>query len=178
MLNRRYSHQAAARVASPIVATVGVVGGILASLTIPASPPLIVNVILWGVVGVATGYLVFASEGPQKRPASVVQASIADGVVAGILTALTGGLVDVISASGAGSASGGALSLAGAVLVLVLAIAFGALSGAGAGALALTVGGRERFTRVPATRARTSRAGKGATAGRPARKSARKRTKR
>jgi hypothetical protein len=178
MLNRRYSHQAAARVASPIVAVVGVAGGILAALTIPASPPLILNAILWGLLGAAIGYLVFASEGPQQRPASVVQASVADGVVAGILTALSGGLVDVISASGAGSSSSGSLSLGGAGLALVLAIAFGTVAGAGAGAGALAVGGRERFKRVPATRARTSKPGKGASAGRPAQKSARKRSKR
>src|SRR5947209_5316944 len=177
MLIRRYSHQAAARVASPTVAVVGVAGGFVAALAIPGSPPPIFNALLWGLIGAATGFLVFASEGPQQRPASVFQASIADGVVAGILTALSGGLVDVISASGAGSSSGGALSLGGAVLALALAIVFGAFAGAGAGVVALAVGGHERFTRLPATRARANKMGKRAAARRPAQKSARKRTK-
>jgi hypothetical protein len=129
-------------------------------------------------MGAITGYIVFASEGPQQRPASVVQASVADGVVAGILTALTGALIDVISASGAGSSSGGRLSLGGAVLALVLAIIFGSLGGAAAGAVALAVGGRERFARLPAARPRQSKIGKGAVARRPGQKPARKRTKR
>jgi hypothetical protein len=162
MLNRRYSHQGAARVASPIIALVGLAGGLLAALAIPVSPPIIVNAVLWGLVGGFTGYIVFASEGPQQRPASVLQAAIADGVVAGIITALSGALIDVISASGAGSSSGGSLSLGGVVLALFFAIFLGALGGAAAGALALTVGGRERFQRLPAGRRKKIKVDRGA----------------
>jgi hypothetical protein len=157
---------------------VGLVGGLLAARTIPGSPPILVNVVVWGLIGALTGYIVFASEGPQQRPASVVQAAIADGVVAGILTALSGALIDVISASGAGSSSGGSLSLGGAVLTLLLAIMLGALGGAAAGGLAVAVGGRERFQRLPAVRPKTSRNSVRSNQRRPAQKTARKRSKR
>jgi hypothetical protein len=178
VLNRRYSHQRAARIAAPFIVVVGVIGGLLAARTIPGSPPILVNVVIWGLIGAFTGYLVFASEGPQQRPTSVVQAAMADGVVAGILTALSGTLVDVISASGAGSSSSGSLSLGGAILTLVLAIVLGALVGAAAGELALAVGGRERFERLPAGRPKSNRNSALPNQRRPAQKTTRKRSKR
>lgn len=178
MLNRRYSHQEAARVAAPFICLLGVVGGIVATRVIPGSPPTIVNAILWGLAGGFTGYLVFASEGPQQRPASIVQASIADGVVAGTLTALTGTLIDVIGASGAGSSSSGTLSLGRGVLSLGLAAACGALFGGAMGAVALSVGGRERFTRTPVKSAKKSRSRPGELRTKSGSKPGRKNTRR
>lgn len=178
MLSRRYTHVGAARVASPIIALAGVAGGILAARIIPGSPPIVANAVLWGLAGGFTGYIVFASEGPQQRPSSILQAAIADGVVAGILTALSGALIDVISASGAGSSSGGTLSLGGVVLALVLAIILGALGGAAAGALALRVGGRERFQRLPSSRRKKTKVGRGAAPRNSRSKPVRKGTKR
>ncbi len=152
MVNRRYPHRGAAQFASPLIGISGLAGGVVAAQAIPGSPSPVFNAVLWGVIGAVAGYIVFASEGPQQRPASLMQAAIADGVVAGIITSLSGALVDVISASGAGSSSDGVLSLGGAVLAVALAVMFGAGVGAGAGTLAVALGGRDRFERVPATR--------------------------
>ena len=129
VLRRRYSHQQAARIASPLIGVAGLVGGAVAARAIPGSPSLFFNAVLWGVIGGFAGYIVFASEGPQQRPASIAQAAVADGVVAGIITALSGGLIDVISASGAGSSTHGSLSVGGAVLAVVFAGLLGALVG-------------------------------------------------
>jgi hypothetical protein len=174
VLRRRYSHQQAARIASPLIGLSGLVGGAIAARAIPGSPSLFFNAVLWGVIGGFTGYIVFASEGPQQRPASIAQAAVADGVVAGIITALSGGLIDVISASGAGSSTHGSLSVGGAVLAVVFAGLLGALVGGAAGALALGIGGRERFQRLPATRRKKGAAKSSArprpSSGKPARR--------
>ena len=178
MLNRRYLYRDAARVAAPVVAVVGLLGGIGAARAVPASPTLIVNAVIWGLAGAGTGYLIFASEGPQQRPASVVQAVVADGVVAGILTAMIGGLIDVIGASGAGSSSPGALSAGGSVVALAIMILYGGLAGAGAGAAALALGGRARFERGPERRTRNRATDRRATAGKPRPSAGRRRPKR
>jgi hypothetical protein len=178
MLNRRYSHQRAARIASPILVLFGLAGGAVAARVIPGSPTPVFNAVLWGVVGGIAGYIVFASEGPQQRPASIVQAAVADGVVAGIIIALSGALVDVISASGAGSSTPGTLSLGGAVLAVVLAAILGALVGACAGALALAVGGRERFERLRVTHRKKGSSASRAKPRTPNRKPARQRRRR
>ena len=178
MLNRRYPYRDAARIAAPIVAIVGLVGGVVAARAVPASPPSIVNAIIWGVAGVGTGYLVFASEGPQQRPSSVFQAAVADGVVAGIITAMTGGLIDVVGASGAGSSSQGALSLAGSVVALAVMIVYGGLAGGGAGAAALALGGRARFERGPKPRTKKRAADRRGTPEKPRPSAGRRRPKR
>lgn len=178
MLTRRYPHRAAARIAAPLVGISSVAGGMLAARTIPGSPSLVFNAVLWGVIGGVAGYIVFASEGPQQRPASLVQAAVADGVVAGIITALSGALIDVISASGAGSSSHGSLSLGGAALAVVIAVGLGAVVGGCMGALAITVGGRERFQRFPAIRRKKNGSGSGARPRASNRKPARQRKRR
>jgi hypothetical protein len=178
VLSRRYSHQRAARIASPLIALSSAAGGAIAARAIPGSPALIVNVVLWGVIGGFAGYIVFASEGPQPRPSSITQAAVADGVVAGIITALSGGLIDVISASGAGSSIHGSLTLGGAVLAVVFAGIFGALVGGAAGAVALAIGGQERFERISATRRKKAMPKTGARPRPSSQKQARRRHKR
>jgi hypothetical protein len=178
VLSRRYSHQRAARIASPLIALSGAAGGAIAARAIPGSPALIFNAVLWGVIGGFAGYIVFASEGPQQRPASIAQAAVADGVVAGIITALSGGLIDVISASGAGSSTHGSLSLGGAVLAVVFAGMLGALVGGSAGAVALGIGGRERFERISTTRRKKAPPKTGARQRASSQKQTRRRNKR
>ena len=178
MLNRRYPHRGAAQFASPLIGLSGLVGGAVAARAIPSSPTPVFNAVLWGVIGAVAGYIVFASEGPQQRPASLLQAAVADGVVAGIITALSGALVDVISASGAGSSSHGALSLGGAVLAVAVAVILGGGVGGGAGAVAVAIGGRERFARVPVSRRKRASPTGGGRARRGAHKPARRRKRR
>lgn len=161
-----------------MVGIAALAGGAVAARAIPGSPSPVFNAVLWGIIGGVAGYIVFASEGPQKRPVSLIQAAVADGVVVGIITALSGALIDVISASGAGSSTHGALSLGGAVLAVIVAVVLGAGVGAAAGALAFAIGGRERFDRVPVTRRRRSTAASGGRPGSSGRKPVRQRKKR
>ncbi|HEX6507093.1 MAG TPA: hypothetical protein VF221_05620 [Chloroflexota bacterium] len=158
MLNRRYVYTQAGRIAAPIFAFGGLIGGAAASLVIAHAPPLAVNAVLWAAIGAVVAFMVFASEGPQQRPGSTAQGAIADGVVTGMIAGAAGAALDTLAANAAGTSNSHLtlLGFAGAFLAGLLA---GGAVGAALGYVAVLVGGTERFDRPgPGSRRRTKRA--------------------
>ncbi len=153
-------HSAAGRVAAPILGVASVLAGLAASRLIAGSPPIPINVVIWGAMGAASAFLVFASEGPQQRPPSTFQAAMADGVVSGLVTAIGGSVVDLVAASGAGSSSAGSVTFPEVLAAAGLSLLGGAAVGAACGLLALAVGGRDRFVRAPLARRKKPASGK------------------
>jgi hypothetical protein len=168
-------HASAGRVAAPLFAIAGAAGGIAATRAITGSPPLVVNALIWAVIAALVAYMVFASEGPQQRPASIVQAAVADGVVTGMIAGALGAIVDILAANGAGS-SNSKLTLGAFVLAFAGGLALGGVVGAPVGWVALLAGGRERFERA-GRQGRKAKARPSAATGRPA-SGARKRRQR
>lgn len=123
---------------TPFAATALLSGWIVANL-VPHSPPQVFSAILWGVVGGGVSYLVFSSEGA-TRPVSMMQASVADGVVAGIITATFGTVIVVLAASGAGG-SGDTVSWLDVVEKVAIALAIGSVVGAILGSAVGLIGG-------------------------------------
>lgn len=129
VLRVRYPYPAAGRVAAPPFAVVGFVAGALASRWIAGSPPFLINGVLWAIGVAIAAYLVYSSEGA-PRPASVLQASSADGVVAGVVASTALALLDIVLASGAGgSGSSAAPSGLGIAVTLVVAGVAGGVAG-------------------------------------------------
>jgi len=106
-------------------------------------------------------YLVFSSEGPQKRPASVVQAVIADGVVAGVIVATTLILLDLFAGAGAGGTAGVPITFERVAEGFGSGLLSGAAGGGLLGYLVLLVGGREKLERRPALSRRKAGKSKG-----------------
>ncbi len=150
MLNRRYPHREAGRVAASVFGVAGIIAGVVSASLIHNAPPLVINAALWAAIGGAVAYLVFSSEGPQKRPASVVQAAIADGVVAGVIVATTLILLDLFAGAGAGGTAGAPVTFGRVAEGFGSGLLSGAVGGGLLGYLVLLVGGREKLERRPA----------------------------
>jgi hypothetical protein len=142
---RRYPHFEVGRVVSPLFAVVGAFGGIIAGVWMPGAPPPVINAVLWAVIGAMTSFLVFSSEGPRARPASLVQAAVADGVVTGIIATVSAALLDLLAAAGAGTTAGGVVTAGSFVQTVLIAGAAGLVGGALSGFVAVPVAGRERL---------------------------------
>lgn len=147
MWQSRYPHAAAGRFASIPFALVGLLGGFFVSDLLPRSPAAPITALLFGVIGAGTAYVVFSTEAP-ARPGGYQQGAAADGVIAGIITGMTGTVLDVLAASGAGSTDGGASPSASQIVIaLALAILVGGIGGGILGLAVGTAGGEARFLR-------------------------------
>src|SRR5438105_2306510 len=125
MIRRRYPHLAAGRLAALPFAVAGFAGGWVAGALIPRFPSAPFGAAALAVIGGLTAYLMYASEGP-PRPASVRQASAADGIVTGILTGALGMVLLVLVAGTAGGTSGNGLGPVGVVETVAAGIGVGA----------------------------------------------------
>jgi len=163
VLNRRYPHRDAGRVSAPVFGVAGIIAGVASASLIRNAPPLVVNAVLWAAIGWGVAYLVFSSEGPQKRPASVVQAAIADGVVAGVIVATTLILLDLFAGAGAGGTTGIPVSFGQVAEGAGSGLLSGAVGGGLLGYLVLLVGGREKLQRRSAGSRRKAARAKGGT---------------
>lgn len=133
MLQRRYPHAAAGRLAVGPFGAAGLIAGWVASDLIHDGPTLAVSAIFWSALSAAVAFLVFSSEGP-TRPTSLLQAAIADGVVVGILAGVTGTLFEVLPADAAGG-SGSTVTGIGVVGAVAAGAGIGALAGGALGAV-------------------------------------------
>jgi len=161
MLNRRYPHREAGRVAAPVFGLAGIIAGVVSASLIGNAPPPVANAALWAAIGGVVAYLVFSSEGPQKRPASVVQAAIADGVVAGVIVATTLILLDLFAGAGAGGTAGVPITFGRVTEGIGSGLLSGAAGGGLLGYLVFLVGGSEKLERRPAPSRRKSGKSKG-----------------
>jgi hypothetical protein len=147
VLKRRYPFADVGRLAGAELAVAGALAGIITGLLSEGGSAVVSYAILFGAVAGLISLLVFSSQGPQ-RPASVVQASAADGLVSGVLTGFFCALFVAIAASGhTRTPSTGQI-----VLGFVLAAVGGGALGGLLGLLLYALAGRERLTRVPPTR--------------------------
>lgn len=149
VLNRRYPHRDAGRVAAPVFGLAGIIAGVVSASLIGNAPPPVANAALWAAIGGSVAYLVFSSEGPQKRPASVVQAGIADGVVAGVIVATMLILLDLFTGGGAGGSAGVPVTFGRVAEGFGSGVLSGAVGGGLLGYLVFLVGGREKLERRP-----------------------------
>jgi len=161
VLNRRYPHREAGRVAAPVFGVAGIIAGVVSASLIHNAPPLVINAALGAAIGGGVAYLVFSSEGPQKRPASVVQAVIADGVVAGVIVATTLILLDLFAGAGAGGTAGDPVTVGRVAEGFGSGLLAGAVGGGLLGYLVFLVGGREKLERRPARSRRKAGTSKG-----------------
>ena len=154
MWNRRYPYRDVGRAAARLFGIAGAVGGVAAAALVAGAPPLLLNAAFWAFLGVAAGYVVFSSEGPRERPASVVQASVADGLVAGVIAAASGALLDVLVAGGAGSTTGSQVSFLSALGALGAGAGAGAVAGSLLGLVLYRILGADALERKPPKRKR------------------------
>lgn len=147
-----YPYPAVGKLAAPIFATAGAAGGAVAARMIPGAPPAVANAMIWAAIAGFIAFVVFASEGPRERPGGVVQSATADGVVSGIIAAVSGAVLDLVASTGAGASSGKQVGFLGFVAMAMAAGGGGMLVGGGAGALLVPLGGRERLSREPVRR--------------------------
>lgn len=161
MLFRTYRHGKAGAVAAPVFAVAGAAVGWVVGASFRGAPQPAVSALLWAVVSGLVAFLVFATEGP-RRPPSVTQAAVADGVVAGILAGVLGGVLTALTISAAGSSSSSGFSLPGLLLAVAGGTVLGAAAGAALGWVVLLLGGEERLARPSGSRpAGAKRAQKG-----------------
>jgi hypothetical protein len=161
MLQRRYPHRGAGRLASLLFLVVGFAGGWLAGTQVRHGPGPLAGGIVWALIAAGVAYLVFSSEGPARRPQSRWQAGMADGLITGVMAGLVGAAIDLVVASGTSGA--GNTSVAGA---LGASVGLGTVAGAAAGLLLglhpalerapVATGKRRREERRAATLARGS----------------------
>lgn len=156
MWRRRYPHVLAGRIAAIPFTLAGLAAGWIAAIVIPGSPPPYVCAILWAAFAGAVALLVFSSESA-PRPPSVVQASIADGLVTGAIASGSSALVQILASGGAGSAP----SPGASVGAIAAAAGVGALAGSVVGAGVYLVGGQELLKRDSGRIARAKRGRKG-----------------
>lgn len=145
----RYPYLPAGKVAAPIFGAAGFIAGWLLALRAFGGLSPLIAAVLWAAIAAVTGFVVFASQGPQ-RPASVTQAAVADGVVAGIIASISAAIISTLIAKGAGTGSS-ALSASDFFAAVAAGLLGGGLAGAALGALVLLTGGQERLTRRLAT---------------------------
>jgi hypothetical protein len=133
MLQRRYPHTRAARLAAAAFLILGFGGGWFAAGFVPHGPGGLAGGIVWGLIAAGISYLVFASEGPARRPEIQWQATMADGLIAGTISGIAAAAIDVLVASG--SSSGSSLSTGQIIATIAAFAGAGALIGALAGVL-------------------------------------------
>lgn len=155
MWNRRYPHVSAGKLASLPFGATALLGGWIVADLIPKAPPAVFSAILWAVMGAGVAYLVFAAEGV-TRPPSLMQASIADGLVAGIITASFGTAIVAFAAGGAGGA-GQTVSGWGIVGAIAIGLGVGAAIGALLGTAVALIGSQDALARIPPGRRRKRR---------------------
>jgi hypothetical protein len=147
MLQRRYPHSRAGGVAAAAFLVAGFAGGWFVAGQLSRGPGALAGGIVWALVSAGVAYLVFASEGPARRPESSWQASMGDGVVAGATAGFIGAVIDLLVAAGAGSSPGASVS--GGTIAGTIAASIGA--GAAVGALVgLAIGSLRVMVRVQA----------------------------
>jgi hypothetical protein len=147
VLQRRYPYAQVGRLAATEFAVAGAVAGVIAGLRSEGGASVVSYAVLFGALAGVISLMVYSSQGPQ-RPASVAQASSADGVVAGVITGFFCAVVVTIAASGHVSPP----STGQIILGLVLSAVAGGVIGGILGLLLFALAGRERLTRVPPTR--------------------------
>ena len=140
----RFPHRTAGLVAVPFFLVAGAAGGFVASLVLTRAPGPVTNAAIWAIVAAASAYVSYAGQGA-TRPASVIQAAVADGGVAGLGAGVAAALIDLLAATDAGG-SGTVLSLSTAVRTLFPAALGGALAG-GALGVPVTLAGGKHLTR-------------------------------
>lgn len=149
MRMRRYPHADAGRYVAPLFGGAGVIGGWLASVLMRGAPSPLLNAVLWAAISALTAFLVYASEAPRARPESWVQATAADGVVAGIIATVSSAFIDLILAAGAGTTSGAVVDVRSFIVTLLVSAGVGGVGGALIGLLAALLAGRELLQRDP-----------------------------
>lgn len=143
--------------AAPIFGAAGLVLGFVLSHTVGGYPPL--DVILAAVIAGPAAYLVFASQSRQ-RPPSVVQASIADGVVTGLVAGIPLAVAISLVAHGAGASVSSHIVGDTVTAAALTAVAAGAGGGI-CGYLVLLAGGRGRLERTPPRSTLTRKSSRG-----------------
>jgi hypothetical protein len=146
VLQRRYPFAEVGRLAAIEFAIAGAVAGVITGLEAGGSTVVTYAVLFAALAGMIS-LIVYSSQGAQ-RPASVAQASSADGVVSGILTGFFCALIVAIAASGhVHTPTTGQI-----ILGFILSALAGGVIGGLLGLLLVALAGRERLTRIPPTR--------------------------
>jgi hypothetical protein len=158
MFSRQYPYAETGRVAAWPFALGGAIGGYVASVLVGGGPPVPINIVLWAIITRATAYIVFSSEGPRQRPDGMVQAAIADGIVAGVIACVSCAIIDVIVAAGAGTSGSHGVSAGTLAATVGLGALAGVVAGTALGYLVVPLAGEERLrARLPIARPVRSR---------------------
>lgn len=145
-MSRRYPHQPAGITAGLVFGLAGLILGYAAGTLLSGISPLAASPIT-GAIAAITAYLVYSSES-DRRPSSIWQGALADGIIAGITSGAVVGLLIVLVSEHAGASSGpSALSIVEGVGGGILT---GLVAGGALGMLVLGLGGPGRITRAPA----------------------------
>ncbi len=157
MWRRRYPHVLAGRIAAVPFTLAGIAAGWVAGALVPGSPPPYICAVLWAAFCGAVALLVFAAESA-PRPPSVLQATIADGLVTGVIASGSSMLIQILAAGGGGAGPSPGASIG----VIAAAAGIGALGGSAVGGIIFIAAGSDRMQRDSGRIPRVKRARKSA----------------
>jgi hypothetical protein len=147
VLGTRYPYSDAGKLAATEFALAGALAGAITGIRSEGGAAVVTYAVLFGAISAIISLIVYASQGPQ-RPASVPQASSADGVVSGLLIGFFCAMIVAIAASGHTRTP----STVQVIVAFVLSAVSGGIIGGLLGLLLFLVVGRERLTRAPVPR--------------------------
>jgi hypothetical protein len=147
MLQQRYPYRSVGVIAGVVVGVFSAAYGWLLASHVPGNPSPVVTAVIAAAFGVAAGFIVFSSEA-ERRPPSLWQAALADGIISGMIAWASAALLISLFSGGAGSGSGPS---GGSVLRITAASAgLGVIGGGVAGMVTWLIAGEARLkSRVP-----------------------------